>query len=426
MHAPRPVGTAERFYWLFDRVSCTNFVVVAELVRPIDPGALAEALGEARQAYPLLDARIGLDEKGQVILEPGLAPAERSRVDVRAVDGDGAAGVATQLSEPFPWGSHPLHRFALHRRADSSERLVATFHHALLDARSGLWLVERILARALCGEALGSAPALPPCQESLYPARWKGVRARLGALGMVLRGRLESMGSVQIPIEGQGPRRPLVLSLALDPPASAAWLERARREGTTVHGGLCAAQLIALRAEIEEQGSRKLSLYHPVDLRPSFEPALETSAPGMFISMVPTSHQLGPEIDLWGLAREIRARVVCAVERGDAHLAWTGSPPMWIFPPDERGARREQKMMDLLPPMTVVSNVGRVGAPSAALLQAVRGLHFAMGPQTGCPLLSAVTTWGGTLRVNLCFDRERVSPVRAERIRARIGAMLLP
>lgn len=430
MHDPeldphsRSLGYAERFYWLYDRVSCTNFTVVAELRRPVDATALGEAIDEARWAYPLLDARIRRDEQGRVLLEPGTGTPGDLLVLNRGRGAEDETGITAALDARFPWGNHPLHRFELQPRADGSGCFQATFHHALLDARSGISLVERILERALGGGEIGPRTGFPPNQESLYPQRWRGASARLSAMWMVLRGKLETAGSVQIPFLGQGPRRPLVLDLSLDERQTAGWIERARAEKTTLQGLLAAIQLAALRAEIAGEGERKLTVYHAVDLRPTFEPALSPEELGMFISMLPTSHRLSPGIDLWDLAREVRARLVRGLSRGEAHLTWTGSPPLWLLPADERGSRREQQMLDLLPPMTVVSNVGRVGNPTAALRQAVSSVHFAMGPQTGCPLLSAVTTWAGRLRVNLCIDQERIALEPAHRIRERFRKLL--
>jgi hypothetical protein len=40
----RPLGASERIYWLYDQVACTNFSIIAEIDRRIEPESLISAI----------------------------------------------------------------------------------------------------------------------------------------------------------------------------------------------------------------------------------------------------------------------------------------------------------------------------------------------------------------------------------------------
>jgi hypothetical protein len=52
----RPLGRIERFYWLMDQQSCTNFVLTAELGPELALDALTEALARSWARHPRLRA----------------------------------------------------------------------------------------------------------------------------------------------------------------------------------------------------------------------------------------------------------------------------------------------------------------------------------------------------------------------------------
>ena len=52
----RPLGRNERFYWLLDQQSCTNFVLVAQLGPELALEALTEALDRSWARHPRLRA----------------------------------------------------------------------------------------------------------------------------------------------------------------------------------------------------------------------------------------------------------------------------------------------------------------------------------------------------------------------------------
>lgn len=161
----RPLGVIERFYWLYDQHTCTNFVLVAEL----DPGlgrvALEGAIARSWARHPRLRCRIAVAGR-RVVLEPEVAPPPV----VEVVDGAWQVRADAELVRPFPVGAAPLVRVAW---ADGAA--VFTFHHGLLDARAGAWWLGEVLAMAAGEEPGEPFSEEPRPAEALFPARLRGL-----------------------------------------------------------------------------------------------------------------------------------------------------------------------------------------------------------------------------------------------------------
>src|SRR5262249_23740953 len=93
--------------------------------------------------------------------------------------------------------------------------------------------------------------------------------------------------------------------LGLSPDLTASVRDRARQEGTTVHGALCAALVLASR-EVSAAGPEiPLRIVSPINARPLLDAG---ESCGLFL-VVATSVFDGPAIEFWDIARLVRADV---------------------------------------------------------------------------------------------------------------------
>ncbi len=420
----RPLGRIERFYWLLDQHSCTNFVLTAELDSGLTRRDLEGALERSWARHPRLRCRIAVDASGTVVLEPETAGPP----GITEVEGPWRPIADAQLLARFPAGSHPLIRCHWVPSA-AGPAAVFTFAHGLLDAGSAAaWLME-LLADA-CGDGTAAPfPAHPAASDALYPARYRGPRGLLALLPVIA---MDGVGKRFVgdppPLPGappwETPRRTTTLQLDLNPQASTALLQRCRELGCTMQGALMAAQATALRAEHETDGPLPVGMAAALDLRPWLEPPLEPGTLGNHVSLLPVTVKVDPSAPAAPLAVELTRQLRAKLARGTGHLFWNLIPPDWFFPPDERSFPRLEAIGRAGPPATVVTNLGRLPDPPSALADQLRALRFTMAPQQGSPLCTGVATLGGALRIDLCFDGAHLSEERRARIVQRFAEAL--
>lgn len=115
--------------------------------------------------------------------------------------------------------------------------------------------------------------------------------------------------------------RPTVKGLRLSPGLTSSIRDRARQEGTTVHGALCAALVLASREVFAAWREIPLRIFSPINARPLLDAG---ESCGVFLGAT-TSEFDRQAIDFWDIARD--ARIVL---RSSAflvrHLLLHGSP----------------------------------------------------------------------------------------------------
>ncbi len=421
----RPLGRSERFYWLLDQHVCTNFVLVARLGPGLRREDLQAALARSWSRHPRLRCGIAVDASGTVQLEPDTAeppPVEERSGPWRAL-ADG------ELNAPFPVGSRPLLRCRWVPE-DRGAAVVLTVAHGLLDAGSAArWLLE------LLADAVGCAPDAPyPAHaapsDALYPARYRGWRAVLGLLRIIVMDAIPRRLGGQPRTLPSAPswgttREPRSLHIDLDAQRTGALVRRCRELGCTVQGALMAAQALALRAELPGDEPAPVGLAAAMDLRAQLEPPLEPGTLGNHVSVLPVTVKLEPGHDPRGLAVTLTTAVRAMMARGLGHLFWLVVPGARVLPPDARSLPRLDRMNRRAPHSTVVTNLGRLPDPPPALAAVLRELRFTMAPQQGSPLCTGVNTLDGALRADLCFDAAHVDETGRERIAERFEAALV-
>ena len=416
----RPMGTSEWFYWLYNKLSCTNFVIAVRSNTLIAPEYLHTKLGEIQARHPILRTGIFL-KPGAVI--PSFGLLEESSVsleiihDAQPVD----AYILNQLEAKFEdnsslpaWGCTLLQHSGQH-----ASTLVFTFQHALFDGKSAAHLIEIILSHISGNMDISSMTAadrLPP-QETLYPAKYRGVRGRLRLLWQVLvdmvtvlpRFRLKQLRDVA----SDDTTRSLDMhSIAFDRETTRRIVESCRTQNTTLNAAISAAQLLAVREQVSKDGTADLSLHNAINMRPYLETPLPDNQTGMGISMVQTYFHVDTDHDFWELARQTKQQLTQKTNKGAAHTLWTGFASPRYFPPNEKGLGRLKKLTEMTPPNTIITNLGTWESSGNRWSET----WFAMGPSKHCPLISAVHTFNGRLQINSIFDKNLIRNDTVQRI----------
>ena len=441
----RPLGTSERVYWIYDQLACTNFSIIAEIDGTISPESLKSAIASAIDIHPVLRIKVNAGSGHRLDFASVTEKEAIDNINVKAIS---ASSVNRQLLQEidtqFQPGSFPMMRCRImHGVLKDESTIIFTFHHSMTDAPGGVFLVRKIFAYLFSPSSVQAADVPDGCdndsildaQESLYPARYRGWRM-LFSLVRRIAGRctdaLQRGWSRQLPTIGKpaAHRQLDIIQFVLDEKQTEALIQACRTEKATVHGFLCSSLLLAVREEFDAAGDRDgkdiaLTVISAVNMRRLLtKTIIPENAPGMFASLVPTTHRVKAFVNPWDLARDVNKRLAANLGRGAAHLLWQVMPTWWLTP-DMNGARRIRRLQSAGPQGPIVTNLGAIAPPQTAAETPVRSLSFAIGPSAYFPLCVAADSWAGKLFVNCTFDETVIDRRRAEGIMARIRQRLL-
>jgi len=445
---PRPLDPGEAFFTLSDQFSSMNFVVFAERSGHLLPEQIRQALDVLQQENALLQARIGWTDADGLFFEP--APGPRIALQCASAPANQwQPWIERELSLPFAIGSAPLMRCvyltlepqpARHDTSDDPEvqpagqcLLALSFHHAIADGRAGIALLRRLLSLLNAAASADAAATAPPPRASALPAmidlmpaqfRWQQQPDAAKQIRAVLISDYRRHGPASaLPWldPSQPARSPKIIRLQLPPALTAQLIDRARQHQTSVHGALCAAQLMA-QLGLQADGERStFVLSSPVDMRAHLLPEPTVAPAGLFVSIISATFPVDAQTRLWPLAQDIMAQTRRQISRGEGHLFFNlfgldGSP---VGPQHLAGFR--QKLQATVP-NTMISNVGAVATIDDD--PATHAISFALCPMPYQALFTAASSYAGQLILNVGFDAAKLSPTHAQTLTERLHQLL--
>jgi NRPS condensation-like uncharacterized protein len=425
----RALDPGEAFFYMSDHVSCMNFVVFAERGDHLQPERIRSVLDFVQEENTLLQASIQWGEETGLCFAQ--APGQVIELRCHEVTSDNWQGtIEQQLSEPFPEGIAPLMRcLYLQMPASEGSVLALSFHHAIADGRAGTALLQRVLALLATqtepGQR-GEARTLPAMAE-LHPAKYQWAlqpdTAKQLKTDLITdyrrHGPLPAIPWLAADADGRDPR---FIRLRFAPEVTQRLVATARKHGASVHGALCAAQLLAKLKLQPSDEPTAFFLSCPVDMRPHLEPAPPVSPTGLFVSIVSATFSIDAKTDLWSLARDIVQQTRLQIARGEGHLFFNmfglnGAPVM----PAHMAPFAKKVMASLN--NTMVSNVGAIA--TVAQDPAVQSISFALCPMPYQALFTAASTYKDQLTLNVGFDAARLAPANAALLSQQIQDLLL-
>jgi hypothetical protein len=414
----RRLGPTEAIYYMLDQLYCLNFVVFAEIRGPMDGTALHRALLLAQREHPLLRTRIDLVQ-GHPCFKA--VPMDRAPLKVQAAAlRNWRHTMAAQLNTPFD-DRAPLARCFWF--CDGAEKSVVAmvFHHCIADGKSGTQVLIDVLKRA-AGEdpAERLQPAHPSAQDLDLIKHKSVVDSSVQKLKYWLgQGKAALLFAQQIPGYDMGLRSerdiraiPFLIAKA----TGQALLTQCRAKGTTVHGALGAAQILALNAEFDAPGARHLALTSLSDLRGVLSTKLTAEDLGLYIATITTVHAVTVEPQFWPLAVDLRNQLARVLSSGDANLVHTIYPQAPLIAPNKRSANWVQSAVSLAPPSSMLTNIGRLDAVKLANGARIRSIAFAVSPPPQHPICVTVATYDDRMHLNLLYDQTKLGAPQARRV----------
>jgi len=406
----RPLTSAERWQWQFDRAAVLNFTCIARVGGRVDQQRLRDALEVIAVRYPHFTATV----------TPGTKPsfvAGSGSIGLRVVPwrpGEWKAVGVDEVNTQFAAETGPLVRVVLLDGADSSD-LLLTFNHVVADGRSGVVIMDEVL-RLHGGEELDAIPQ----PEVLDPPIGAVLGSRLQAVSVAFRQMRQMYRMTPIPPERWVPakqRRTGLITEQIDSAAGHSLGREARSRGTTMHGALTAAMLMAIEQEMRSADGideRTLGCATPLDLRR--RSGLSPTAVGILLSGVVSGHRVRGDTKFWELAAEVSGTLRSTLKGGEI-LALARLQDMTAFPVhdlDKMVATAERFNRTA----AIVTNLGRldrsVRAPGLSL-ERISGL-VSNNANAAASLVLCSTALGGA--TSLCFTHAEplLSAERAQRL----------
>ncbi len=285
----RPLGAVEEFLWLFDHSSPKHFCLIAEVTGHATVSDWRTALDALQERHPMLS--VSIDTTYNRV--PHFRKATGQPIPLRVAE-EGATWereVEREMRTLFDSTKAPLIRTVLILQPEQAFVILVT-HHSIADGMSSVFLLRDLLV-ALSGQPLTRYP-FPPSLDEIV-----GAPVRTSAEPCVTFSQELATKCVEAPVH--------VRSRVLSQELTGSLQQRARQEGTTIHGIVCAAVAIAGRDTDRRWRENPLRLFTPVDIRGLV--GVEDYCMDAFskaVTIIETNSPASP----WDLARFIRSTLL--------------------------------------------------------------------------------------------------------------------
>jgi hypothetical protein len=148
----RPLGAFENIFAAYSEEALATFTLMAEIEGDVSKPAITRALSQVQARHPLLAVGIRRDAAGRRVFVRSARPIPLRELPTGAVPWELAAGL--EIRRPFDVEDGPLMQASV-RFETKAVRMFFTFHHAIADGTSGVFVI-RDFVRALSGERLGT------------------------------------------------------------------------------------------------------------------------------------------------------------------------------------------------------------------------------------------------------------------------------
>ena len=295
----RALGAREHMFWLMDQKHPVHLTVTAEVKGVTKAQSWRDALDAVQKRHPILSTSIKRNEEGQ----PALYQVDAAPIPLRVVDGSvqehWELELDGEMALPFTPEQAPLIRAVLIHKPQSAV-LIIIAHHAIADGMALVFLIRDLL-QVLSGEQIEAFSFSSSGEELLkkLPKREEIVQAEA-----LQAGAPATEPALYREDDGLAPR---ASARKLDENLTAALRERARREGTTVQGALCAALVLAGRKASSTWRKQSVRVMSPVNARAHLRAG---EACGLYLgaaAMIP--FQPGDSSDFWEVARFAKQKI---------------------------------------------------------------------------------------------------------------------
>ncbi|PHM45540.1 condensation domain-containing protein [Xenorhabdus miraniensis] len=413
----RPLSCLERWYWLCDQFSTLNVISRVRVHGELQMTALRHGLDELQVRHPLLRTRIehdnGLNPRW-VSCDQAIPLREiRFAQDQQWVDEVNKRELMERVNPDIG----PLIRTVVVNSADGIYDLLVIVPHIIADGTTVLSLAEQWLT--LANNPVSSswiARALPSAEE-MRPSKFTG---KEGAIQLAEQTAQDAKlmtthkpGRI-IPNRVISPekRRTQLLRRELNSDQLTLLIQTSRKHGTTVHGALTAALVLA--AALDDQNHpTQFAVGSPIDFRRELVPAVSHDEVGTYVATVMSVVNVSQPF--WNIARDITTDL--AKRKASGHHFNLVNLVADLAPQSLTEARPFMEFMESEGPINLCSsNIGRYEFPDRIGSWYVTGAQFLTGISVNGYFVATINTSHNTLFWNFTYIDDAVPASRATRL----------
>ena len=320
----RKLGIFERALVISDEHAPFNVVSVLQLEHPPAPKIMGQALSILYKRHPLMRASIkaGKFERpaaSVISFQAVEQPVEFNWLDI----------VEQEMNTRLDTTSRLFRGIYLFNAKNAT--LILTFHHAIMDAASGMNLLNELLQ--FCAEISrpDEVPPLPnlaaaSAVEKSFPASFKGLVGSLKVFQYVLlqmrdeiryQWRVRGKRILPVQLGGKG----FALTITLPESLVDKLSKRCRVEKVTFNSLLNAALLLATNRWLYAGNLTPMRTFSFADLRPYTRPPTSAEHLANYISMLRFTEEVAAQSNIWAATKSLHAKIYHALKHGDKFLA---------------------------------------------------------------------------------------------------------
>jgi len=417
----RPLGEAERFFWLLDQASLMSFSFYCRLKGELDTEHLQAAMNRLQQEQTMLRVKVCV-EAGKACFKP----VDGQKIKVQHLTADvntWREDILRQVAKPFDALSYPLLK-CFYMRLSAGESVVFFIcHHAIADGISISNLMRRFLMLASQPQLLKQQPQFQPSRPSLndlLPLAYRGFRGRLRAL-MVRSGEMRDWyrhGNPKHVLAFKAKEttlcQPACVVFKLSKEQTTNLLVRCKMKGFSLQAVLIATQLYSLNDSDKRRKWGSMAISSAVDVRPELAVPVAANEVGLYMSFVLTALKFKEGDDFWSIVNKAHKQLKSHLTKKAALGFWHNLPPEVLFKPNVKGAKRLLSVSSALSPASsIISNLGRLDYSGLTDIKVIES-SFNLCPSALTSLCAAITTVNGELSVVAVISKTmRILLVRA-------------
>ncbi len=423
----RPLGAAEEIFWRLDDSSPMNCLAVCDIAGGITEEDVRAALISVQKRHPKL--RVKVSDRGS---EKPWYVSGVGGIPLVVLDNgiDSLAYIQKDLLIPFDSEKGPMVRCALKCQDDGTHKLYLNIHHSISDGASAAFILRDIVKAAGLYRETGACELeeLQPVEyfRDRFPGSVKGLLGFFRYLYTIFRlvfGILPLGAPKFLKVKDNVPvedRELVILTKKFESSLMTALHSKAKEEGTTVHGALFSAIVLASAKDINEGEPVCVGCASSVDMRQKLVPTVGEDV-GYFVSVVGSGHKVSSNDSLWPLARAIRDEAKAALSRKMDMILMPFPYRIHAWMGRRIGRKNSAKYAKYLegahnPPCIVLTNVGNVGIETQHGPFSIIDMEFYANPSVLTPFGSLVSTLKGEMRWTLVGSSPVVTRRQLEKV----------
>lgn len=283
----RILGTNEKVFWVLDQNNSTQFAVAAEIEGNAEENAWRLAINEVQKRHLNLRVQISGDQYSKAHFES----VEHCPIPLRIISDTGKnwnSIVEEELKQPIDIAVAPLVKAVLIQQSGKCV-LIFISNHSIGDGMS-VALVIRDILTLVSGKLVEHLETSSSLDELVgLPLEKIDFSTAVGYEPNYKKSQPRSSVKIEC------------LKLQYD--LTQKLIERSKTEGTTIHGALSAAIVIALKRLDPSAQEKPVSILHPLSARTTLNIGEDY---GLLINITTLSYNPPPQETFWNFAKDVR------------------------------------------------------------------------------------------------------------------------